>query len=68
VLIVTGEADQMLPVGGVTEAVERLHLWHAQVQIISGQHMLLHERPMAVLDAVTDWMSRLSARKPGSGD
>ena len=59
VLAVTGEGDQMLPVRQVREAVERLDLRHVEVQLISGQHMLLHERPIAVLEAVTDWIGRL---------
>ena len=66
VLAVTGEGDQMLPVRQVREALERLDLRHLEVQLISGQHMLLHERPIAVLDAVTDWIGKLSGQPPSN--
>ena len=66
VLVVTGESDQMLPVRRVRESVERLDLRQVEMRFIAGQHMLLHERPTVVLDAVTDWIGRLSGQSPSN--
>jgi len=60
VRVLIGEADQMLPDAQASRSLERMRLRNLQVEVVDGGHMLLHEDPEEVLDAVTGALAEFS--------
>ena len=62
VLVLTGSSDTMLAPRKVIESVGRMRLPSVETELVEGGHMLLHERPGAVLDRILPWLSGLTTR------
>jgi pimeloyl-ACP methyl ester carboxylesterase len=58
VLVLAGSDDRMLPLESMNERVRRLHLVDAEIRVIEGGHMLLHERPCPTANAIVHWLGR----------
>jgi pimeloyl-ACP methyl ester carboxylesterase len=67
VLVLVGAADRMLNPAQVTRSVELLGVPELELRLLDGGHMLLHEHPTAVLDAVGSWLDALRGRSDAEG-
>src|SRR5207302_7346976 len=56
VLVIAGTDDSMIPLDQTRASARRLRLPELELKVLEGGHMLLHEHPHAVLDAITSWM------------
>lgn len=63
VLVFTGSQDRMLEPEQVQRSLVRMNIPDAEIAMIESGHMLLHENPAAVLDALLPWLRKLPPRQ-----